>query len=282
MYDRQMLRRPPEALIVMLLTSLLNCILPTTLANAIPDLPCSKPMQDSPPVWVRLDGCTRSWDMTASIRSLPGAVNPVRAAGVLQERRCSPSLALRWAAMAQALPPGCCFLTSPYIFLVPTMLVHSCTSYLLSLNPQHPRHAVEALSSRLVDSSFSTSSHPNLLASWLAFFATSCGRCIVCFAIRWASALCTLHSVLAPACWTLSDSLLSLGSCSRPGRKHRDFDGVMVRISLSAAISGLIASAAGLDPVEACGNKFFSKDGSQFFIKGPLQPASKCPCPCRC
>ncbi|KYK61188.1 putative beta glucanosyltransferase [Drechmeria coniospora] len=58
----------------------------------------------------------------------------------------------------------------------------------------------------------------------------------------------------------------------------------MARISLLAVL-GLIASAAALDPVEACGNKLFTKDGSQFFIKGvayqllptdPLMDADQC------
>ncbi|KAJ6439559.1 1,3-beta-glucanosyltransferase gel3 [Purpureocillium lavendulum] len=35
-----------------------------------------------------------------------------------------------------------------------------------------------------------------------------------------------------------------------------------------AVLSGLAASVAALDPVEVYGNKFFNKDGSQFFIKG--------------
>lgn len=39
--------------------------------------------------------------------------------------------------------------------------------------------------------------------------------------------------------------------------------------SLSLALSGLatVVSAA-LDPIEVVGNKFFNKDGSQFFLKG--------------
>ncbi|PNY29918.1 1,3-beta-glucanosyltransferase [Tolypocladium capitatum] len=42
----------------------------------------------------------------------------------------------------------------------------------------------------------------------------------------------------------------------------------MLRTALYAAISGLAASAAALNAVEAYGNKFFNKDGSQFFVKG--------------
>lgn len=41
----------------------------------------------------------------------------------------------------------------------------------------------------------------------------------------------------------------------------------MLRTTL-AVLSGLAASAAALDPIEAYGDKFFNKDGSQFFIKG--------------
>ncbi|PHH71975.1 hypothetical protein CDD80_4852 [Ophiocordyceps camponoti-rufipedis] len=37
---------------------------------------------------------------------------------------------------------------------------------------------------------------------------------------------------------------------------------------LLAALVGLVASTAALDPIEAYGNKFFNKDGSQFFVKG--------------
>jgi hypothetical protein len=40
--------------------------------------------------------------------------------------------------------------------------------------------------------------------------------------------------------------------------------------SLWTAVFGLGASVAALDPVEAYGNKFFNKDGSQFFMKGEL------------
>lgn len=35
-----------------------------------------------------------------------------------------------------------------------------------------------------------------------------------------------------------------------------------------AAFFGLATSAVALEPVEAYGNKFFNKDGSQFFMKG--------------
>lgn len=37
---------------------------------------------------------------------------------------------------------------------------------------------------------------------------------------------------------------------------------------------GLVASAAALDPVEVLGNKFFNKDGSQFFIRGVCEAAA--------
>ena len=47
----------------------------------------------------------------------------------------------------------------------------------------------------------------------------------------------------------------------------------MLRTTL-AVLSGLAASAAALDPIEAYGNKFFDKDGSQFFIKGRTRPAA--------
>lgn len=43
---------------------------------------------------------------------------------------------------------------------------------------------------------------------------------------------------------------------------------IMVQSSLLAAVAGLAASVAALDPVEAYGSKFFNKDGSQFFIRG--------------
>lgn len=39
-------------------------------------------------------------------------------------------------------------------------------------------------------------------------------------------------------------------------------------ISLCAAACGLVSTAFALDPVSVQGNKFFNKDGSQFFIKG--------------
>jgi hypothetical protein len=40
--------------------------------------------------------------------------------------------------------------------------------------------------------------------------------------------------------------------------------------SIPVALSGLISVASALDPVSWEGNKFFNKDGSQFFIKGKL------------
>lgn len=36
------------------------------------------------------------------------------------------------------------------------------------------------------------------------------------------------------------------------------------------AVLGLATSVAALDPVEVYGNKFFNKDGSQFFMKGEI------------
>ena len=33
----------------------------------------------------------------------------------------------------------------------------------------------------------------------------------------------------------------------------------------------LAAATAALDPIEVSGNKFFNKDGSQFFLKGTIQ-----------
>lgn len=49
----------------------------------------------------------------------------------------------------------------------------------------------------------------------------------------------------------------------------------MLSSLLPLAISAFAATAvAALDPVEVYGNKFFNKDGSQFFMKGtrPLHP----------
>ncbi|KAJ3482301.1 hypothetical protein NLG97_g7609 [Lecanicillium saksenae] len=42
----------------------------------------------------------------------------------------------------------------------------------------------------------------------------------------------------------------------------------MLFASLSLALSGLATLASALDPIEVVGNKFFNKDGSQFFLKG--------------
>lgn len=39
--------------------------------------------------------------------------------------------------------------------------------------------------------------------------------------------------------------------------------------SLGLALSGMATAVAALDAVEVLGNKFFNKDGSQFFLKGP-------------
>ncbi len=38
--------------------------------------------------------------------------------------------------------------------------------------------------------------------------------------------------------------------------------------SLSLALSGLATAVSALDAIEVLGNKFFKKDGSQFFLKG--------------
>lgn len=40
--------------------------------------------------------------------------------------------------------------------------------------------------------------------------------------------------------------------------------------SVATAAIGLFSWASALDPVEVYGNKFFNKDGSQFFLKGEL------------
>jgi hypothetical protein len=42
----------------------------------------------------------------------------------------------------------------------------------------------------------------------------------------------------------------------------------MVLFTLGAILCSLLALATALDPIEVKGNKFFRKDGSQFFIKG--------------
>lgn len=39
----------------------------------------------------------------------------------------------------------------------------------------------------------------------------------------------------------------------------------ILKVAYSAALA---ASVAALDPIEVVGNKFFNKDGSQFFLKG--------------
>jgi 1,3-beta-glucanosyltransferase GAS1 len=38
------------------------------------------------------------------------------------------------------------------------------------------------------------------------------------------------------------------------------------KVACSAALTA--SSVAALDPIEVLGNKFFNKDGSQFFLKG--------------
>lgn len=38
--------------------------------------------------------------------------------------------------------------------------------------------------------------------------------------------------------------------------------------ALAAGLVGFSRSVAALEPIEAVGNKFFNKNGSQFFIKG--------------
>lgn len=38
--------------------------------------------------------------------------------------------------------------------------------------------------------------------------------------------------------------------------------------SIALALSGLLSTATALDAIEVVGNKFFNKDGSQFFLKG--------------
>lgn len=40
--------------------------------------------------------------------------------------------------------------------------------------------------------------------------------------------------------------------------------------ALWTAVFGLGAFVAALDPVEAYGNKFFTRNGTQFFVKGEL------------
>lgn len=44
----------------------------------------------------------------------------------------------------------------------------------------------------------------------------------------------------------------------------------MRSLTIGAALCGLIACVSAIDPIEAKGNKFFHKDGSQYFIKGML------------
>lgn len=38
--------------------------------------------------------------------------------------------------------------------------------------------------------------------------------------------------------------------------------------TIGAALYGLASLAKAIDPIEVSGNKFFRKDGSQFFVKG--------------
>ncbi|KAL6855319.1 hypothetical protein ACO1O0_006460 [Amphichorda felina] len=42
----------------------------------------------------------------------------------------------------------------------------------------------------------------------------------------------------------------------------------MTRLALGALLCSLVTRGAAVDPIEVAGNKFFNKDGSQFFIKG--------------
>lgn len=46
----------------------------------------------------------------------------------------------------------------------------------------------------------------------------------------------------------------------------------MWSLCLAAILGSFVQSVAALDAVEAYGNKFFNKDGSQFFMKGMSQP----------
>lgn len=43
--------------------------------------------------------------------------------------------------------------------------------------------------------------------------------------------------------------------------------------SIALAFSGLLSTVTALDAIEVVGNKFFNKDGSQFFLKGSSDAA---------
>lgn len=38
--------------------------------------------------------------------------------------------------------------------------------------------------------------------------------------------------------------------------------------TVGAVLGGLVSMTTAIDPIEVSGNKFFNKDGSQFFVKG--------------
>jgi hypothetical protein len=54
----------------------------------------------------------------------------------------------------------------------------------------------------------------------------------------------------------------------------------MWSIGLAAILGAFTSSVAALDAVEVYGNKFFNKDGSQFFMKGMSQPLEHTPLHC--
>lgn len=46
-------------------------------------------------------------------------------------------------------------------------------------------------------------------------------------------------------------------------------------LSRASVLVGFVAAAAALSPIEVIGNKFFDKDGKQFFMKGAFgRPSS--------